>query len=108
MNTHMLTETWLKSNKPEIYWPMIQTAETVAKRYNIAKERQDAYGVLSQQRAAAAQAAGRFNDEIIPMTTIMGITDKETGTRLTKEVTISSDEGIRPDTTLEVCLTFGL
>ena len=101
MNTHMLTETWLKSNKPEIYWPMIQTAETVAKRYNIAKERQDAYGVLSQQRAAAAQAAGRFNDEIIPMTTIMGITDKETGTRLTKEVTISSDEGIRPDTTLE-------
>ena len=66
MNTHMLTETWLKSNKPEIYWPMIQTAETVAKRYNIAKERQDAYGVLSQQRAAAAQAAGRFNDEIIP------------------------------------------
>ena len=101
MNTHMLTETWLKSNKPEIYWPMIQTAEMVAKRYNIAKERQDAYGVLSQQRAAAAQAAGRFNDEIIPMTTIMGITDKETGTRLTKEVTISSDEGIRPDTTLE-------
>jgi acetyl-CoA C-acetyltransferase len=101
MNTHMIAEVWLKQNKPEIYWPMLQTAETVAKRYNIAKERQDEYGVQSQQRAAAAQAAGKFNDEIVPMTTVMGVADKETGMLVTKEVTISADEGIRADTTLE-------
>ncbi|HYD60078.1 MAG TPA: acetyl-CoA C-acyltransferase [Noviherbaspirillum sp.] len=101
MNTHMIAEVWLKQNKPEIYWPMLQTAETVAKRYNIAKERQDEYGVQSQQRAAAALAAGKFNDEIVPMTTVMGVADKETGMLVTKEVTISADEGIRADTTLE-------
>jgi acetyl-CoA C-acetyltransferase len=100
-NKHMLAEVWLKQNKPEIYWPMLQTAETVAKRYNISKERQDEYGVQSQQRAAAALAAGKFNDEIVPMTTIMGVADKETGMLLTREVTISADEGIRADTTLE-------
>ncbi len=101
MNTHMIAEVWLKQNKPEIYWPMLQTAETVAKRYNIPKERQDEYGVQSQQRAAAALAAGKFNDEIVPMTTVMGVADKETGMLVTKEVTISADEGIRADTTLE-------
>jgi acetyl-CoA C-acetyltransferase len=100
-NQHMLAEVWLKQNKPEIYWPMLQTAETVAKRYKISKEAQDEYGVQSQQRAAAAQAAGKFNDEIVPMTTIMGVADKESGMLLTREVTISADEGIRPDTTLE-------
>ncbi|MEC4719393.1 acetyl-CoA C-acyltransferase [Noviherbaspirillum sp. CPCC 100848] len=100
-NSHMLAEVWLKQNKPEIYWPMLQTAETVAKRYNISKERQDEYGVQSQQRAAAAQAAGKFNDEIVPMTTIMGVADKESGMLLTREVTISADEGIRADTTME-------
>ncbi|HYC43145.1 MAG TPA: acetyl-CoA C-acyltransferase [Noviherbaspirillum sp.] len=100
-NKHMIVETWLQQNKPEVYWPMLQTAETVAKRYNIAKERQDEYGVQSQQRASAALAAGKFNDEIVPMTTIMGVADKETGMLVTKEVTISADEGIRPDTTLE-------
>jgi len=100
-NSHMLAEVWLKQNKPEIYWPMLQTAETVAKRYNISKERQDEYGVQSQQRAAAAQAAGKFSDEIVPMTTIMGVADKESGMLLTREVTISSDEGIRADTTIE-------
>ncbi|HZW14376.1 MAG TPA: acetyl-CoA C-acyltransferase [Noviherbaspirillum sp.] len=101
MNMHMIMETWLKQNKPEIYWPMLQTAETVAKRYNISKERQDEYGVQSQQRAAAAQAAGKFNDEIVPMTTVMGVADKESGMLVTREVTISADEGIRGDTTLE-------
>jgi len=100
-NSHMIAEVWLKQNKPEIYWPMLQTAETVAKRYNIAKERQDEYGAQSQQRAAAAQAAGKFNDEIVPMTTIMGVADKDSGMLLTREVTISADEGIRADTTLE-------
>jgi acetyl-CoA C-acetyltransferase len=100
-NRHMLAEVWLNEHKPEIYWPMLQTAENVARRYNISRERQDEYGVQSQQRAAAAQAAGRFNDEIVPMTTIMGIADKETGMLATREVTISADEGIRADTTLE-------
>ncbi|HEV2612012.1 MAG TPA: acetyl-CoA C-acyltransferase [Noviherbaspirillum sp.] len=100
-NSHMLAEVWLRKNKPEIYWPMLQTAETVAKRYNISKERQDEYGVQSQQRAAAAQAAGKFNDEIVPMTTIMGVADKESGMLISREVTISADEGIRADTTIE-------
>ncbi len=101
MNTHMLADPWLKEHKPEIYWPMLQTAETVAKRYNIARERQDEYGVQSQQRAANAQAAGKFDAEIAPMTTVMGIADKESGLLTTREVTISADEGIRADTTIE-------
>jgi acetyl-CoA C-acetyltransferase len=101
MNKHMLADPWLKEHKPEIYWPMLQTAETVAKRYNISRERQDAYGAQSQQRAAAAQAAGLFDAEIVPMTTTMGVADKASGMLLTREVTISSDEGIRADTTLE-------
>lgn len=101
MNTHMLAETWLQQNKPEVYWPMLQTAETVAKRYNIGRDRQDEYGVQSQQRAANAQAAGLFNAEIVPMTTIMGVADKESGMLLSREVTIAADEGIRADTTLE-------
>ena len=101
MNRHMLYETWLKKNKPELYWPMLQTAETVAHRYRIPRERQDEYGVRSQQRAAAAQAAGRFDAEIVPMTTVMGVADKASGMLLTREVTIRADEGIRADTTLE-------
>lgn len=101
MNQHMLHEVWLQQNKPEIYWSMLQTAETVAKRYNISKERQDEYGVQSQLRAAASQAAGKFDAEIVPMTTVMGVADKKTGQIGTREVTISADEGIRPDTTLE-------
>jgi acetyl-CoA C-acetyltransferase len=101
MNMHMYKEVWLSQNKPEIYWPMLQTAETVAKRYNISRERQDEYGVQSQQRAAAAQAAGLFNAEIVPMTTVMGVADKATGQLLSREVTISADEGIRADTTYE-------
>jgi acetyl-CoA C-acetyltransferase len=100
-NKHMIAETWLKQNKPEIYWPMLQTAENVAKRYNISRERQDEYGVRSQQRAFAAMNEGKFNDEIVPMTTIMGVADKATGMLTTREVTISADEGIRGDTTLE-------
>jgi acetyl-CoA C-acetyltransferase len=100
-NRHMIGEAWLKQNKPEIYWPMLQTAETVAKRYNISRERQDEYGVQSQQRAAAALAAGKFNEEIVPMTTIMGAADKDSGMLISKEVTISADEGIRADTTME-------
>ncbi|TCK43438.1 acetyl-CoA C-acetyltransferase [Paraburkholderia sp. BL8N3] len=101
MNRHMLAEGWLKAHKPEIYWPMLQTAETVAKRYEIAKERQDEYGVRSQQRAAAAQAAGRFDAEIVPITVLGGVADKASGRLFTTEVTLSADEGIRADTTLE-------
>jgi acetyl-CoA C-acetyltransferase len=101
MNKHMLADPWLKEHKPAIYWPMLQTAETVAKRYNIGRERQDEYGVQSQQRAAAAQAAGLFDAEIVPMTTTMGVADKASGMLLTREVTIGADEGIRADTTLE-------
>ncbi len=100
-NHHMIAEVWLKQNKPELYWPMLQTAEMVAKRYKIGRDRQDEYGVRSQQRAFAAMNEGRFNDEIAPMTTIMGVADKATGMLLSREVTISADEGIRGDTTLE-------
>ncbi|KVD99028.1 acetyl-CoA C-acyltransferase [Burkholderia sp. AU18528] len=101
MNRHMIQEGWLVQHKPEIYWNMLQTAENVAKRYGISKERQDAYGVQSQLRAAAAQEAGRFRDEIVPITVLAGIADKATGRLYTQEVTVSADEGIRPDTTLE-------
>ncbi|KWF28229.1 acetyl-CoA acetyltransferase [Burkholderia diffusa] len=101
MNRHMIQENWLVEHKPEIYWNMLQTAENVAKRYGIAKERQDEYGVQSQLRAAAAQEAGRFDDEIVPITVRAGIADKATGRLFTQEVTVSADEGIRPDTTLD-------
>ena len=100
-NQHMRRDPWLVEHKPEIYWSMLQTAEQVAKRYAVPKLAQDEYGVRSQQRAAAAQAAGKFADEIVPMTTVMGVVDKETGRIATREVTIAADEGIRADTTLE-------
>jgi acetyl-CoA C-acetyltransferase len=100
-NRQMRIDPWLNEHKPEIYWSMLQTAEQVASRYSISKEAQDEYGVRSQQRAAAAQAAGKFADEIVPMTTVMGKVDKTTGRISRTEVTISADEGIRPDTTLD-------
>lgn len=101
MNRHMIQEGWLVKNKPEIYWSMLQTAENVAKRYNIPRERQDEYGVQSQLRAAAAQEAGKFKDEIVPITVLAGVADKSTGQLVTREVTLDRDEGIRPDTTYE-------
>jgi acetyl-CoA C-acetyltransferase len=100
-NRHMAMDPWLQEHKPEIYWNMLQTAEQVIQRYNIPKLAQDEYGVRSQMRAAAAQAAGLFNAEIVPMTTVMGVVDKATGRITRKEVTIAADEGIRADTTLE-------
>ena len=100
-NTHMRRDPWLMEHKPTLYWSMLETAETVAKRYGISKQAQDEYGVRSQQRAAAAQAAGKFDAEIVPMTTTMGIVDKATGAITTRAVTIAADEGIRADTTLE-------
>jgi len=101
MNKHMLVDPWLQAHKPALYWPMLRTAETVAKRYGIGRARQDEYGVQSQQRAAAARDAGLFDAEIVPMTTIMGVADKATGMLVSREVTIAHDEGIRADTTLE-------
>jgi acetyl-CoA C-acetyltransferase len=100
-NQHMLHEPWLAQHKPESDWSMLQTAETVAARYGVPRERQDAYGVQSQQRAAAAAAAGRFDDEIVPIDVTMAVTDKETGNVSTKDVTVAADEGIRADTTYE-------
>ena len=101
LNQHMLREAWLKEHKPEIYLPMLATAEVVAKRYAIARGRQDEYGVRSQLRAAAAQEAGRFAAEIAPITVTAGIADKDSGRLFTRQVTVERDEGIRPDTTLE-------
>jgi acetyl-CoA C-acetyltransferase len=100
-NTHMIREASLLRTKPEIYWPMLQTAEMVARRYNISRERQDEYGVQSQMRACEAAAAGKFVDEIVPITVRMAVADKATGQLGTREVTLSDDEGRRPDTTLE-------
>jgi acetyl-CoA C-acetyltransferase len=85
----------------DIYMPMLQTAETVAKRYGISRDVQDAYGLQSQQRTAAAQAAGRFDDEIVPLSATMNVVDKATKEVSTKDVTLSKDEGNRADTTLE-------
>ena len=101
VNMHMRADPWIIEHKPTLYWSMLQTAELVAKRYHIPKEAQDEYGVRSQLRAAAAQAAGKFSDEIVAMQTVMGVVDKASGAIVTREVTIDRDEGIRPDTTLE-------
>ena len=79
INQHMLSETWLSKHKPEIYWSMLQTAENVATRYGIERDVMDAYGVRSQQRAAAAAAAGKFDDEIVPISVLAAIADKQSG-----------------------------
>jgi acetyl-CoA C-acetyltransferase len=101
MNKHHFQDEWLHRHHSEIYWPMLQTAEYVAKKYGIPRDRQDEFGVRSQQRAAKARAEGRFKDEIAPITTKMKVVDKTTGAETMKEVTASEDEGIRADTTLQ-------
>ena len=101
MNKHHFMDEWLHRHRPEVYWPMLQTAEYVARTYDIPREAQDRYGVQSQTRAAAARAAGRFKDEIAPITTKMKVVDKVTSTETMKEVTVEHDEGIRADTTYE-------
>lgn len=100
-NGYRLRGEWLTEHKPEIYMPMLQTAEIVAKRYGISREAQDEYALMSQQRTAAAQQAGLFEHEIVPMTARMKVQDKATGEISTREVTLSLDEGNRADTTLE-------
>ena len=101
MNKHHYQDEWLHRHKPEIYWPMLQTAEYVSRKYNIPREVQDRYGVQSQLRAAKGRAEGKFKDEIVPITTKMKVIDKNTNTETMKEVTAEHDEGIRPDTTYE-------
>jgi acetyl-CoA C-acetyltransferase len=100
MNQHMLRDPSLARTKPEIYWNMLQTAEQVAKRYNIGRDVMDQYGAGSQQKACAAQAAGLFDAEIAPITVTAGIADKTLGL-ITREVTVSRDEGTREGTTVE-------
>lgn len=94
-------EAWLKEHKPAVYMTMIETADIVAQRYGISREDQDAYGLRSQQRIAAAQEAGLFADEIVPMTTTMAVKDKETGEISMKEALVDRDECNRPSTTLD-------
>lgn len=101
INQFRATNEWLMANKPELYLSMIETADIVAKRYGISREAQDEYALASQQRTAAAQEAGYFNDEIVPFETTMKVKDKETGEVSEKDVTLTTDECNRPGTTLE-------
>ena len=100
MNKHMLADPALLARKPEVYWSMLQTAEQVAKRYGIGRDAMDEYGAASQQKACAAQAAGKFDDEIAPITVTAGVADPVLGLR-TRQVTCSKDEGTREGTTKE-------
>ena len=101
MNTYRMIDKNLLAKHRHVYMPMLQTAEVVAKRYNISREAQDEYGLQSQQRTAAAQMAAKFDDEIIPVTTTKGVLDKVTKEITYQEVTLTKDEGNRPGTTLE-------
>jgi acetyl-CoA C-acetyltransferase len=101
MNRTHYENAWLKEHKPDIYMPMIETADNVAARYGVSREAQDEYALMSQQRIAAAQAEGRLAAEIVPMSTVMAVEDRETKAISQKAVTIAQDEGNRPTTTLE-------
>ncbi|GAA0688594.1 acetyl-CoA C-acyltransferase [Marinobacterium maritimum] len=101
LNLHRMADPKVLGHAPAIHMPMLDTAEVVAKRYGISRETQDAYAVLSQQRTAAAQEAGRFDDEIIPVTAVMKVKNRDTGEMTDQEVTLTRDEGNRPQTTLE-------
>ncbi len=101
LNTHYIKDPWLAEHRPDVYWNMLQTAEEVARRYSISRERMDEYGARSQQRACAALDAGAFVDEIAPITVTAALMDKDSGRLSTKEVTVAVDEGLRPGTTVE-------
>lgn len=101
MNMHRMVSQQAIDNSPNIYMPMLDTAEVVAKRYNISREMQDEYALQSQMRTAAAQEAGKFDDEIVSVTATKLVMNKETGETSEQEVTLSKDEGNRPETTLE-------
>ncbi|TAM91899.1 acetyl-CoA C-acyltransferase [bacterium] len=101
MNTHGFTEEWILRHVPDVYTPMLYTADFVAKKYDVSRERQDEYALQSQQRTAAAQAAHKFDDEIVPLRTWKFIESKETGEAREEQVMLEADEGNRPDTTLQ-------
>ncbi len=101
MNLSHWHDPWIDAHLPETYMSMVETAEIVADRYGVSRETQDEYALQSQARTAAAQAAGRLDAEVVPLTTVMQVTDKATGAVSEKEVTLAKDEGNRPETTLE-------
>jgi len=101
LNRFRAADPWLVEHTPQIYMSMLETAEIVADRYGVSREAQDAYALQSQQRTAKGQAAGIFDDEIAPITTVMTVVDKATGATSERDVTLSKDEGNRPETTLE-------
>jgi len=98
MNIHRMVDEELIAIEPNIFMPMLQTAEVVAERYNITREQMDEYGLQSQQRTAAAYAAGRFDDELVPVTCKRTVWDKETGEASEAEATVAADEGVRETT----------
>ena len=100
-NQHHATEEWLMAHKPELWMTMIDTADTVAARYAISREAQDAYALVSEQRTAAAQRAGRFDDEIVSLASVKEVADKETGDTWREDAMLETDEGNRPDTSIE-------
>ncbi len=100
-NQHHATEEWLMAHKPELWMTMIDTADTVAERYGISREAQDEYALVSEQRTAAAQRAGRFDDEIVSLASVKQVTDRETGDTRREDVMLEKDEGNRPDTSIE-------
>jgi acetyl-CoA C-acetyltransferase len=100
LNVHGFTEEWLLRHEPDLYMPMLQTADAVAKRYKVSREAQDAYAFQSQQRTAAAQAAGKFDAEIVPLPTWKYVEQRDGGTFREEAVTLARDEGNRADTTL--------
>jgi acetyl-CoA C-acetyltransferase len=101
LNSHHFTEEWLMAHKPQLWMSMIETADIVAARYGVSRAAQDEYALTSQMRTAAGQPAGRFDDEIVPLTTVKLVTDKATGETSEEEVTLDRDEGNRPETNLE-------
>ncbi|MCG8272142.1 acetyl-CoA C-acyltransferase [Aquamicrobium sp. NLF2-7] len=101
VNKHLGIEPWLGEHRPDVYLPMIETADIVAERYGVSRQAQDEYALVSQQRTAAAQQAGRFDDEIVPLATTKLVFDKASGTTSQQEVMLHQDECNRPDTTIE-------
>lgn len=101
LNGHRANDPWLEEHRPDLYMPMLQTAEIVAERYGVSREAQDEFSLLSQQRTAAAQEAGRFDDEIVPFESVQLVQDRETKQISEQRVTLTQDEGNRPSTTLE-------
>lgn len=100
LNMHMFQEPWLARHRPELYWPMLRTAETLAQRYGVSREAQDRYGLQSQQRAVRAQAAALYEAEIVPITVACAVGDPKSGRLATEPFTLAHDDGIRGDTTL--------